>query len=136
MSSRSRFGFAKLFVRSYDRGHSLQLIRKDVDYEIRETVMSAMALGEAALVGLGFTREEATETATAVRQSDQARLQAQLLEGHMNAGDNLMFQQGPQPAPLTPPKRESQALTDETAHACRGNRRRRTTTRPSENAES
>ncbi len=109
------FGFAKLYVRSYDRGHSLQLLRKGIDFEIRETVMSAMTLGEAALIGLGFSKEEAAETAIAVRQRDLARLQAQLLEGHINAGDNLMFQQGPQPAPLTPPKRESRALTDETA---------------------
>jgi len=107
--------FAKLYVRSYDRGHSLQLMTKGVDYEVRETVMSALALGEASLIGLGYTAEEAAETANEVRRRDLERLRLQALEGHINAGDNLMFPQGPQPTPLTPPKRESQALTDETA---------------------
>jgi glutathione-regulated potassium-efflux system protein KefB len=107
--------FAKLFVRTFDRGHSLHLMSKGIDYEIRETVMSAMALGESALIGLGYSPEEAAETAVEVRRRDLERLRLQALEGHINAGDNLMFQQGPVPTPLTPPKRESQALSDETA---------------------
>lgn len=107
--------FAKLFVRSYDRGHALQIISKGVDFEIRETVLSAMALGEKALVGLGYSEDEASETASEVRRRDQERLQLQVLEGSVRAGGDLMFRQGPVPTPLTPPKREAEALSEETA---------------------
>ena len=109
------FSFARLYARSFDRGHSLQLIGKNVDFEIRETVLSAMALGEAALLGLGFTNTEAAETAAEVRRRDLERLQLQVLEGSVAAGGDLVFRQAPVPTPLTPPKRETQALTEETA---------------------
>lgn len=112
---KEQFSFAKLYVRSYDRGHTLQLINQGVDFEIRETLLSAMALGEAALRGLGFTAEEAAETAADVKRRDIERLQLQVLEGSVTAGRELAFRQGPQPTPLTPPKREAQALTGETA---------------------
>lgn len=112
---KEQFSFAKLYVRSYDRGHSLQLINRGVDYEIRETLLSAMALGEAALTGLGFTAEEAAETAAEIKRRDTERLQLQVLEGTVTAGRDLVFKLGPQPTPLTPPKRETQALSDETA---------------------
>ncbi len=41
---KSQFSYAKLFVRSYDRRHTLELIGKGVDYEIRETIESAIEL--------------------------------------------------------------------------------------------
>jgi glutathione-regulated potassium-efflux system protein KefB len=106
--------FAKLYVRSYDRGHAIQIISKGVDFEIRETVLSAMALGEAALTGLGYTAEEAAETAAEVKRRDLERLQLQVLEGSLAVGRDLMFRQGPVPTPLMPPKREAEALTAET----------------------
>ena len=111
------FSFAKLYVRSFDRGHALQIIGKGVEFEIRETVMSAMVLGEKALTGLGYSDEEALETAAAVRQRDLERLQLQILEGTVTAGGDLVIRQGdgPIPTPLTPPKRETLALTRETA---------------------
>ncbi|MEP2923466.1 MAG: monovalent cation:proton antiporter-2 (CPA2) family protein, partial [Bauldia litoralis] len=54
---KSEFPLAKLLVRSYDRGHSLSLIAAGVDYEIRETLESAMRFGEAALIALGVPQE-------------------------------------------------------------------------------
>jgi glutathione-regulated potassium-efflux system protein KefB len=76
-----------------------------------------MALGEVALTGLGFSDEEASETALEVKRRDAERLQLQVLEGSVGAGQDLVFQQGqgPVPTPLTPPKREAKALTQETA---------------------
>ena len=56
---KSEFPIAKLLVRSYDRGHTLDLIGAGVDYEIRETFESAMKFGEAALVALGVPEAEA-----------------------------------------------------------------------------
>ena len=43
---RSEFPGTKLFVRAFDRGHSLRLIEAGVDYHIRETFESALKLGE------------------------------------------------------------------------------------------
>jgi glutathione-regulated potassium-efflux system protein KefB len=107
--------YAKLYVRTYDRGHAIQTITKGVEFEIRETVLSAMAMGEVALTGLGYTAEEAADTAAEVKRRDLERLHLQVLEGSVTAGRDLVFRQGPVPTPLTPPKREAEALTEETA---------------------
>ncbi len=45
---------AKLYVRSFDRRHTLQLIAKGVDFELRETYESALVFGRNTLEGLGF----------------------------------------------------------------------------------
>jgi glutathione-regulated potassium-efflux system protein KefB len=107
----SEFPVAELYVRSYDRGHTLALIGAGVAYEIRETFESAMAFGEAALRGLGFSPEEAATTAADVRERDRVRLQIQQAEG-LYAGREYFR---PTPTPLTPPKRSSQPLSEQTA---------------------
>ncbi len=56
---KSEFPNAKLFVRSYDRAHTLELLAKDVDYEIRETFELALAFGAATLRGIGLAADEA-----------------------------------------------------------------------------
>lgn len=109
------YPLAQLYVRTYDRGHALQMRAKGVDFEIRETVASALVFGEASLVGLGFSPEEAAATAAEVRQRDLERLRLQAIEGSVSAGGNLMFRQGPEPTPLTAPARQSKALSAETA---------------------
>jgi glutathione-regulated potassium-efflux system protein KefB len=111
---KSEFPVAKVLVRSYDRGHTLDLIAAGVDYEIRETFESAMRFGEAALIELGVGEAEAAETLEGVRSRDTERLQLQIAGG-LAAGRNLAFQNQPQPTPLTPPKREARPLTEETA---------------------
>src|SRR3954463_10208585 len=50
---RGEFLGTKVFARSYDRGHTLQLLAKNVDFEIRETFESAMRFGHASLVAMG-----------------------------------------------------------------------------------
>src|SRR4051812_28772237 len=47
---RTEFAGTKIFARSYDRGHTLQLLAKGVDYELRETFESAMRFGRQTLV--------------------------------------------------------------------------------------
>ncbi len=111
---KSEFPVAKVLVRSYDRGHTLDLIAAGVDYEIRETFESAMRFGEAALIELGVSETEAAETLDGVRARDAERLQLQIAGG-IAAGRNLTFKNEPQPVPLTPPKREARPLTEETA---------------------
>ncbi|MFO1185190.1 MAG: monovalent cation:proton antiporter-2 (CPA2) family protein [Bauldia sp.] len=110
---KTEFPVAKLLVRAYDRGHTLKLVAAGVDYEIRETLESALAFGKAALRSLGFSEEEATETAADVRRRDQQRLALQISEGKISAGRDLAFR--PTPAPLVVPRREAKALSPETA---------------------
>jgi glutathione-regulated potassium-efflux system protein KefB len=114
--ARSEFPIARLLVRSFDRGHTLDLIAAGVDYEIRETFESAMAFGEAALRELGVSAEEAAETVAGVRRRDVERLELQMAEG-VFAGRDLVSGARPLPTPLSPPKRTGQALSEETAVA-------------------
>ena len=107
----AEFPVAELYVRSYDRGHTLSLLGAGVAYEIRETFESAMAFGEATLRGLGFSPEEAAETAADVRERDRVRLQIQQAEG-LYAGREYFR---PTPTPLTPPKRSGRPLSEQTA---------------------
>ncbi|MBI0433855.1 monovalent cation:proton antiporter-2 (CPA2) family protein [Roseomonas sp. KE0001] len=116
--AREEFPQAKLFVRSYDRGHSLDLIRQGVDYEIRETFESAMAMGAAALAGLGVPEEEAADLMRDIRRRDAARLDLQLCGG-LQAGRDLMHGNRPVPGPLTAPRRKGRALNPEAEVAMR-----------------
>ena len=45
---------AKLYVRSYDRTHTLELRPKGVDYELRETFESGLLFGQKTLEALGM----------------------------------------------------------------------------------
>ena len=49
------FPGAKVYVRTWDRRHTLELLAKGVDYELRETFKSALAFGAETLRGIGFT---------------------------------------------------------------------------------
>ena len=111
---KSEFPVAKVLVRSYDRGHTLDLIAAGVDFEIRETFESAMRFGEAALIELGISETEAAEALAGVRARDAERLQLQIAGG-LAAGRSLTIKNQPQPVPLTPPKRGARPLTEETA---------------------
>lgn len=108
------FPFAKVLVRSFDRGHSLDLLAAGVDYEIRETLESAMVFGEAALVALGVPEDEAAEVLANVRKHDAERLKIQTVEG-LTGGRDLMKKPGPIPTPLSQPKRAARPLSEETA---------------------
>ncbi|MNJ24734.1 Glutathione-regulated potassium-efflux system protein KefC [compost metagenome] len=113
---RSEFPAAKLFVRAYDRGHSLRLIEAGVDYQIRETFESALKFGEAVLAGLGFPEEAAADVIAEVRRRDAARLDLQLTGG-LQAGQALMRGNlpTPQPAPYIKPSREGRLVNEDEA---------------------
>jgi len=101
--SQEAFPHAKLFVRAFDRGHSMDLIRAGVEYQIRETFESAMAFGTAVLLGMGVPQEEADEIAGDVRRRDEERLDLQVASD-IHAGTSLVHGNAPVPAPLTKPK--------------------------------
>lgn len=104
-SVQENFPHAKLFVRAYDRGHAMDLIRAGVDFQIRETFESAMAFGHAALLEMGVPQNEADEILEDVRRRDEERLALQVAGGDVSLGNDLMRGNAPTPTPLTKPKK-------------------------------
>jgi glutathione-regulated potassium-efflux system protein KefB len=109
---RTEFPGLKLYVRSYDRRHTLELLAKGIDFEIRETFESAIEFGRAVLEGLGLAHERAVEVADYIRQRDMDRLALQQVEG-IAAGRDLVWKQRVRPEPLSEPVRKSEALNAE-----------------------
>jgi glutathione-regulated potassium-efflux system protein KefB len=87
-----QFPQAKLLVRSYDRGHAVDLIRAGVDYQIRETVESAYLMGAEGLRALGFADVDIEEAAEDTRRRDNARLAQQVQGNAMSGRDTLHIQ--------------------------------------------
>ena len=115
---KAEFPLTKLFVRAYDRGHSLRLVQAGVEYQLRETFESALVFGYQVLIDLGFRAEEARETIEDVRRRDEERFTLQL-SGGLSAGRSLMRGnlRTPQPEPYVKPRREGKALNEEAAEA-------------------
>ncbi|KAF1020865.1 MAG: Glutathione-regulated potassium-efflux system protein KefC [Paracidovorax wautersii] len=104
------FPQARLLVRAFDRGHALKLVELGVDYQIRETLESALLFGEEALRLLGVPDDQAAEIADDVRRKDAERFELQVANGDLKAGRNLMRGNIVKPQPLTKPKREGQVI--------------------------
>ncbi len=113
----SEFPFVQLYVRSYDRRHTLRLLNKGVNYQIRETLESAFSFGSAALSGLGIADERVAEIEASLRARDAERLANQQLGGLLTAGTDIARTPTVQPEPLTVPKREARPLNKEAASA-------------------
>lgn len=113
---RSEFPHAKVFARSFDRGHSMRLVQAGVDYQIRELFESSLAFSGAVLRELGFSDIDIAETIEDVRERDAERFELQLAGG-IEAGRALFRNNTttPQPTPFTVPRREGRALSEETA---------------------
>lgn len=103
---RSEFPLARLYVRSFDRGHSLRLIKAGVDYQIRETFESALVFSREILSGLGFEEEDIRESIEDVRERDQQRVELELVGG-LEAGRSLMRGNmvTPEPEPFFPARK-------------------------------
>lgn len=104
---------AKVLVRSNDRSHSIELRKRNVDFEIRESVESAMRLGTEALKDLGVEDERVEEIEIDVRRRDELRLQMQV-DGDLQAGNDTLHVNTITPEPLVLPKSQAQPLTKET----------------------
>lgn len=108
---KAEFPLARLFVRSFDRQHTLKLREEGVDFEVREMFESALVFGRQALVALGSDPDRADAVVADLRKRDAARLELQQHEG-LYAGAHLMHQQV-QPAPLVEPARAARPLNPE-----------------------
>lgn len=100
-----------LYVRSYDRTHTLQLMERDVTYHIRETFESAIVFGAKMLQGLGIGTDESEQIATDVRRLDEKRLYVQFQEG-IHAGTDMMHNRPLKPEPLVQPAHPGEALDE------------------------
>ena len=79
--AKSEFPQAAVLARAYDRLHAIELIQLGADVQQRETLESALALGQAALERLGLDATEATEAIDNIRLRDQERLAIQVCQG-------------------------------------------------------
>jgi len=113
---KSEFPLTRIYVRAFDRGHSLRLVKAGVDFELRETFESALKFGGQVLLDMGVDGEAVDETLADVRRRDQERFEAQIAGG-LEAGRALMRgnMPTPLPAPYIPPRRDALALSEETA---------------------
>jgi len=107
------FQNARSFVRAFDRIHAIELMNRDVDYQIREVFESAIVFGRAALEELGTEPEAAAAAANDVRKRDIARLVLQKEVGSMG-GAELVVGSKIAPEPLTVPTSRARALSPET----------------------
>ena len=112
------FPLAKLFVRAFDRGHTLRLIKAGVDYQLRETLESALVFGKNVLIQLGVDEVEAAEIVRDVRRRDTERLELQVAGG-IQEGRWLMRgnMPTPTPEPFSVPRKGGEALNKEAADA-------------------
>lgn len=101
---RAEFPETRLFVRSYDRIHSLSLRAREVEYELRETLESGLLFGRKMLEGLDKSEAEAAEIGDDIRRRDEERLQIQAAKG-ITAGLHMLHTRPVRPEPLTKPKR-------------------------------
>jgi len=102
--AKAEFPQATLMVRAFDRGHALDLIKAEVDFQIRETFESAMVFGAQALEVLGLSEEEIAETSADIRERDQERFALEITGG-IYAGVGLLHGNAPIPAPLFKPRK-------------------------------
>ena len=111
------FPLAKLLVCSYDREHSLYLVKHQVDYMIRETFESAIKFGEVILEQLGVDEDEVRMISNEIRDRDNERFETEIAADDVYAGVGLQYSHSqPRPtAPLIQPKQIGRILNDEDA---------------------
>jgi monovalent cation:H+ antiporter-2, CPA2 family len=112
---RAEFPEVRLFVRSYDRIHTISLRAREVEYELRETLESGLLFGQKTLEALGTSEAQTSEIGDDIRRRDEERLQIQAAKG-ISAGAHMLHTRPVRPEPLTKPKRAT-AVTEEQGSA-------------------
>ncbi|MEX8133279.1 monovalent cation:proton antiporter-2 (CPA2) family protein [Acinetobacter nosocomialis] len=112
------FPLAKLLVRSYDREHSLHLVKQKVDFMIRETFESAIKFGGVILQQLGVDEDEVERITEEIRDLDNERFETEIAADDVNAGVGMQYTHTHHPRPTAPlirPKREGRILNKDNA---------------------
>jgi glutathione-regulated potassium-efflux system protein KefB len=84
---KAEFPLVPVLARAYDRQHALELAAVNVDWQIRETLLSAFALGEQTLLTLGVEQDMVDEVMEEVRHRDDTRLEREFVGGIRAARD-------------------------------------------------
>ncbi len=113
---KAEYPLTPVLARAYDRGAAISLIKAGADFQIRETLKSAMAFGDATLKQLGVPDFEREELIDEVRRRDAERLEIQTNAG-IYAGNQLLKGNAPTPTPLAPPRKKGTAGNEEAADA-------------------
>lgn len=79
----------QIFCRATDRAHALDLTKKGVDFQIRETFESSVVFGRAALEALGTPLDRIDQIVEDVRHRDDERLVEQMAGGMYAGADKL-----------------------------------------------
>ncbi|MEO1748103.1 MAG: monovalent cation:proton antiporter-2 (CPA2) family protein [Pseudomonadota bacterium] len=108
------FPESRLFVRAYDRAHTLELRAKGVDFEVRETFESGLKFGQQTLEALGASEALAKTIRNDVRKRDEQRLAIQAADG-IFAGAHMLLNKPVSPEPLMEPQQEAEILNPEKA---------------------
>ena len=103
------FPETRLFVRAYDRTHTLELRAAGVEYELRETFESGLVFGARTLQALGASEDLATQIRNEVRKRDEERLRVQAVDG-IYAGGDMLHTRPVMPEPLTKPTRPARII--------------------------
>ena len=115
---KAEYPLARVLARAFDRGSAISLLNAGVDYQIRETLESAIAFSRATLAGLGVEEDEIAELIENVRRRDAERFQLQVAGG-IYAGTSLIKGNAPVPTPLSTPRQAGRALSEETEELIR-----------------
>lgn len=87
---KEEFPLVPVLVRAFDREHALELAELNVDYQIRETLMSSFELGREALLRLGETPEDADELIKDMQSRDAERFALECVSG-LQAGATMLI---------------------------------------------
>lgn len=110
---RSHYPDIKIYVRTYDRIHALELTTKEIDFQVREIFESALLMGRALLDGMGVPPERVDYVIDDVRKRDLGRLQLQQVKG-VFAGKDRLYGNKVEPEPLNEPTTQAKMLSKET----------------------
>ena len=110
---RNHYPDIKIYVRSYDRIHALELTTKEIDFQVREIFESALLMGRALLDGMGVPPERVDYVMEDVRKRDLGRLQLQQVKG-VFAGKDKLYGNTVEPEPLNEPTTQAKMLSKET----------------------
>ncbi len=110
---KEEFPLVKVLARAFDRGAAISLIHAGVDYQIRETLESALAFGSTTLQRLGVPEADIADIIENVRRRDAERFEMQVAGG-IYAGSALLQKNTPVPTPLSTPRQPGRGLSEET----------------------
>lgn len=90
------FPLVPVLARAYDRQHALALVKAGVDFQMRETFESALAMAAEALGKLGDSPEEVADLMASIRNRDMDRFALECVGG-VEAGISLLLGNKDQP---------------------------------------